>query len=144
MNIRKTFTVLAFVVALIMLPVARADQSNEATKVTFSQPVQIPGRVLPAGTYWFMLPNDNTLHDQVRIYNSDRTIFYATVISVTAQRLQPTDKTTFTLTAREPKQPEAIIYWFYPGSTTGHEFLYPAKMWKELAKNKQVTVDAGD
>jgi hypothetical protein len=112
--------------------------------VTFNQPVQISGGVLPAGTYWFMLPKDNTPHDQVRIYNSDRTIFYATVITVAAQRLQPTDKTTFTFAVREPKQPEAIIYWFYPDSTTGHELLYPSKMWKELAKNKQVTVDAGD
>jgi len=144
MNIRKTFAVLVFVLALIMLPIARADQSNEATKVTFSQPVQIPARVLPAGTYWFMRPNDNTQHDQVRIYNSDRTIFYATVITVAAQRLQPSDKTTFTFAVRESTQPQAIIDWFYPGSTTGHEFVYPAKMWKELAKNKQVTVDAGD
>jgi Protein of unknown function (DUF2911) len=144
MNIRKTFTVLAFVVALVTLPVVRAGQSNEATRVTFNQPVQIPGRVLPAGTYWLMLPNDHTLHDQVRVYNSDRTIFYATVITVAAQRLQPTDTTTLTFVVRESTQPEAILYWFYPGSTTGHEFLYPAKMWKELAKNKQVTVDAGD
>jgi hypothetical protein len=36
-------------------------------------------------------------------------IFYATVITVAAQRLQPTDKTTFTFAVGEPKQPEAII-----------------------------------
>ena len=145
MNIQEAVAILAFVVALvIMLPVARADQSNEATKVTFNQPVQIPGRILPAGTYWFVLPNDNTQHYQVRIYNSDRTVFYATVLTIGAERLQPTDKTAITFAVREPGQPEAIVNWFYPGSTIGHEFLYPAKTWKELAKNKKVTIDAAD
>ncbi len=145
MNIQEAVAILAFVVAqVITLPVARADESNEATQVTFNQPVQIPGRILPAGTYWFVLPNDNTQHYQVRIYNSDRTVFYATVLTIGAERLQPTDKTAITFAVREPGQPEAIVYWFYPGSTIGHEFLYPAKTWKELAKNKKVTIDAAD
>jgi len=145
MNIQKAFTILAVVVALaIMLSAARADESNQATKVTFNQPVQIPGRVLPAGTYWFILPNDTTQHYQVRIYNSDRRIFYATVYTITAERLQPTDKTAFTFAVRGSAQPQAIVSWFYPGSTIGHEFLYPKQLWKELAKSKQVTIAAGD
>ena len=34
----------------VLFPAARADQSNQATKFTLSQPVQIPVPVLPAGT----------------------------------------------------------------------------------------------
>ena len=76
----RNFASLALLVAfLILLPAARADQANQATKVTFSQAVQIPGRVLPAGTYWFMLPEEVNEHYQVRIYNADRTMIYATV-----------------------------------------------------------------
>ena len=41
--------------SLLMLPVARGTEENQATKLTFNQPVEIPGHVLPAGTYWFVV-----------------------------------------------------------------------------------------
>jgi hypothetical protein len=141
---RKLSTIVLLLAFLMILPGARADESNQATKVTFNQAVQIPGRVLPAGTYWFILPQDATDHNQVRIYNSDRTIFYGTVITINAERLQPTDKSAFTFAAHDPAQPQALVSWFYPGETIGHEFLYPKQLSKELAKAKQVTIVAGD
>ncbi len=47
---RKVFTV-GLALAFLMLPVTRASEEDQATKLTFSESVQIPGRVLPAGTY---------------------------------------------------------------------------------------------
>jgi hypothetical protein len=35
------------------------------------------------------------------------------------------------------------VTWFYPGETTGHEFLYPKPIQQELASAKIVTVVAG-
>jgi hypothetical protein len=141
----RRFATVAFLLGLLMvLPAARADEMNQATKVTFSQSVQIPGRVLPAGTYWFILPENVNEHDQVRIYSSDRTVFYGVFLAAGAERLQPTDTTTFTFTERSSGQPQAIVSWFYPGRTDGHEFLYDKHTQKDLAKNKQVTVAAGD
>jgi hypothetical protein len=140
-NFARLASLLAF---LIVLPAARADQANQATKVTFNQAVQIPGRVLPAGTYWFTLPEDVNLHHQVRIFNSDRTMLYATVFTNDAQRAQTTGHSAFTFAERGSWQPQAILTWFYPGSTTGHEFLYPQRVQKELAKDKHDTVVAGD
>jgi hypothetical protein len=141
----RNFASLALLVAfLILLPAARADQANQATKVTFSQAVQIPGRVLPAGTYWFMLPEEVNEHYQVRIYNADRTMIYATVLTNNTQRAQPTGHSAFTFAVRGSSQPQAIVTWFYPGDTTGHEFLYPKQVEQELAKDKHDTVIAGD
>jgi hypothetical protein len=143
--IAKSLIAVMFLLGFVtVLPSARADEANQATEVTFSQPVQIPGRVLPAGTYWFILPQDVTDHNQVRIYNADRTIFYGTVITINAERVHPTEHTVFTLAERSSEQPEAIVKWFYPGETIGHEFLYKKQLEKELAKDKQDTVDAGD
>jgi hypothetical protein len=143
--IAKSFSAVVFLLAfLIVLPSARADQSDQATKVTFSQTVQIPGRVLPAGTYWFILPNNATDNYQVRIYNADRTVYYGTVLTINAQRLQVTDKSAFTFATHDSAKPKALVTWFYPGETIGHEFLYPKQVSKELAKAKQVTVVAGD
>jgi len=74
---RKAFAVLGLALAsLIVLPHAHASDFDEATKVTFSQAVQIPGRVLPAGTYWFM---SDTVPGVVRVFNQDRSKCYATL-----------------------------------------------------------------
>jgi hypothetical protein len=141
---RKFSTIVLLLAFLMILPGVRADESNQATKVTFTQAVQLPGRVLPAGTYWFILPQNINDHNQVRIYNADRTIFYGTVITINAERVQVTDKSAFTFTAHDSTQPQALVSWFYPGETIGHEFLYPKRVSQELAKAKQVTVVAGD
>jgi hypothetical protein len=143
-SIAASFITMLFLLAvLIVLPVAHADQSNHETIVTFSQPVQIPGRVLPAGTYVFVLPDEANDHFQVRVFNADRTSLIATLLTVSAERPRPADHTVFGLAERGSSQPEAIVTWFYPGETTGHEFLYPKPIQQELASAKIVTVVAG-
>jgi hypothetical protein len=145
MNIKRAFTILGFLLAFaIMLPVAQADEADQAIKVTFSQPVQIPGRVLPAGTYVFLLADDPAEHFGVRIFSADRTTLYGTLITIDTERPHSTDNTAFTFAQRGSAEPQAIVSWFYPNSTTGHEFLYPKQERKELAKEKQVIVIAGD
>jgi hypothetical protein len=145
MNIKKAFITIGLLLTFaVMLPVAQADEANQATKLTFNQPVQIPGRVLPAGTYWFVLPAELSEHYLVRIFGSDRTTLYATIVTIDAERLQPTGKTAVTLAQRGPAEPQAMVSWFYPGNTIGHEFLYPKQVRKELAKDKQNTIVAGD
>jgi hypothetical protein len=67
----------------------------------------------------------------------------ATLLTISAERSKPTDNTVFGLAERGSAQPEAIVTWFYPGETVGHEFLYPKQMQQELASGKQLTVVAG-
>ena len=128
---------------LAVLPAARADETNQETKVTFSQAVQISGHVLPAGTYLFVLPNDINQHQVVRIFSSDGIKLYATILTANVERSQPTDNTAFTLAERGSALPEAIVTWFYPGNTIGHEFLYGKQERKELGKDHQTTIVAG-
>ena len=143
-TIVASFVSILFLLAvLIVLPVAHADQGNQETRVTFSQPVQIPGRVLPAGTYVFVLPEEAYDHFQVRIFNADRSMLMATLLTVSAERSKATGTTEFGLAERGNAQPEAIVTWFYPGETTGHEFVYQKPLRQELASAKQVTVVAG-
>jgi hypothetical protein len=49
----------------------RADESNQAIEVKFSQSVQVPGQVLPAGTYWFVMADTGDLQT-VQILSDDR------------------------------------------------------------------------
>jgi hypothetical protein len=141
--VKSIVTILFVLAVVIVLPVVHADQGNQETRVTFSQPVQIPGRVLPAGTYVFELPEDANDHFQVRIFNADRSMLVATLLTISAERSKVTDNTVFGFAERGSAQPEAIVTWFYPGETTGHEFVYPKQIQQELASAKQVTVVAG-
>ena len=142
MNTRKTFVTLGLLLAFaIILPVARADEFDQATKITFNQPVQIPGRVLPAGTYWFMVADFNS-PDIVQVFNSDRSMLYATVFTNNTESLTTTDNTAITFAEREPMQPETILSWFYPGRTSGHQFVYSHMEEQELAQVKHHTVMA--
>ena len=59
MKVFKTaLTLLAAILVLAMFVArARASGWDELTRVTFNNPVQVPGnRVLEPGTYWLMLP----------------------------------------------------------------------------------------
>ena len=144
MKTRKTISFLGLLLAFaIILPAARADEYDQASQLTFSQPVQIPGRVLPAGTYWFVLADTSIANRNIiHIFNSDRSMLYATVSTITAERAQSSDHTALTFAERDSTQPSAILDWFYPGRKTGHEFLYAAQDENELASAKHQTVVA--
>jgi hypothetical protein len=144
MKILNSVVALAVMLAFISLvPLARADEWDQATKLTFSQPVQVPGRVLPAGTYWFVLIDHGSDLNVVQIFNSDRSKLVTTVLTNASERLKPTDNTAITLAERGKTQPEAIVDWFYPGRITGHEFVYPTRHeMEELTSAEHQTIEA--
>src|ERR1700758_1740341 len=100
------------------LPMARADEWNQQTKLSFSQPVEIPGGVLPAGTYWLKLA-DTQSRNVVDIYSSDWSKDYATLVTVPEYRLQSNDHTEVEFAERPHDKPEALLTWYYPGMLTG-------------------------
>jgi hypothetical protein len=139
MTTKKMFITLGLALAsVIMSPGARASEQDQATKLTFNKSVQIPGHVLPAGTYWFVLANVNA-RNIVQVFNSDRSTLYATILTIDADRPETTDKTAITF-AERGMQPETIVFWFYPGSSYSHQFLYSQPEEQELAQAKQRTV----
>ena len=121
-------------------PIARADDHDKKTTVTFSGPVEIPPvyitgmRVLPAGTYVFKLVNSSSNRHIVQIFNKDQTKIYATVLAIPNYRLVPKDRTVITFNEGAKGAPEAIRAWFYPGANWGEEFVYPKAKAVELAK----------
>ena len=140
----RSFVTVTFLLAfLIVLPVVRADEWNQATLFTFSEPVQIPGRVLPAGTYLFELVNSFN-HEIVRISNADRTNVIAVIQARPTQQKGLSGKSAIVLAERGASQPEAIVAWSYPGRVEGHQFLYPKQVQEEVAKDKQDTIVFGD
>lgn len=119
------FAGLAFLMANFT-SAAKADEWNKATKVTFADSVQVPGKVLPAGTYYFKLLNNPGDRHIVQIFNEDRSSLVTTIFAVPSTRIEPAGKTVITFAERPADQPEALEAWFYPGDTVGQEFVYPA------------------
>jgi hypothetical protein len=141
--VAKRFATLAFLFAfLAVLPAVRADERDQATRFTFSQPVQIPGRVLPAGTYTFEIVNGFN-PELVRISNADRTNVIALIQAIpSAQGFS--GNAAIILAERQESQPAAIIAWSYPGRLEGHQFVYPKQVQSELAKVKRERIVFGD
>jgi hypothetical protein len=122
------------------MPSAGADESDHKTIVTFSGPVEIPGKALPAGTYVFKLLDSTGSRDIVQIFDKDEKKLIATLLAVPDYRMKPSDKPIITFEERPAGTPEAIKAWYYPGDNYGEQFVYPHKRAVELAKNTNQNV----
>jgi len=120
---------------------ARADEWNKETKITFSQPVDIAGHVLVAGTYLFKMADANDRHI-VQIFSADGKKVIATVMTIPDYRLKATNQTVIKFRETPAGSPEAVRAWFYPGRTIGEEFIYPKHRARELARIAKVVVPA--
>jgi LPXTG-motif cell wall-anchored protein len=130
----------AAVIATAFSPSVKADDWNQKTVITFSQPVETPGvhmkgwAVLPAGTYVFKLLGSQSDRHIVQIFNQDETVVYATVLAIPNYRLRATSKTVLTFRETPPGEPDVLRAWFYPGKNFGEEFVYPKERAIALAK----------
>jgi hypothetical protein len=125
-----------------VLPSAQADTWNKKTVVTFSQAVEVPGRVLPAGTYTFQLLDSPSDRHIVQIFNADGSQIIATILAINNYRLEPTGDTVMKFNERPGDSPEALRAWFYPGDNFGQEFVYPKVRAIQLAQTTKVIVPA--
>jgi hypothetical protein len=107
-----------------LAPGARADQWDKKTVVTFSDAVEIPGQVLPAGTYLFKLANLVSERHIVQVWNADENQLLATILTIPNTRFETPDRSIFQLEERPGDSPLALKVWFYPGNNEGEEFLY--------------------
>ena len=123
------------VMTVMTLPTTvMADEWNKATKITFNEPVEVPGMVLEPGTYWFTLADSDSDRNIVEIWDADRTHLIKTILAIPDYRLKPTGKTVVHFEERPSDAPEAIHSWFYPGDNYGEEFVYPKSRATQLAK----------
>ena len=139
------FNKIAFVVAAVLSAIlfaevyAHAAEADQSTKLTFSKPIEIPGQILPAGTYLFKLA-DTGNRNVVQVFNGDGSRLYGTLETIATERRDPTDDVAVTLAEQPNGRPDALMKWFYPGDTTGHEFLYPRQEEQQLAQYRQQTI----
>ncbi len=127
---------------LMSAAAVRADEWDKRMVLTFNQPFEIPGHVLPAGTYVFKLANSANDRHIVHVFNADESQIIATVMAIPRYRATPTDERIITFSEVPPGSPEIIRGWFYPGSNLGQEFVYWKPRATELAKVAKAAVPA--
>jgi len=110
---------------IALAPSAKADDWDKRTVVTFRDPVEIPGKVLPAGTYVIRLVDSQSDRDIVQFLDKTETRVYNTVLAIPDYREEPASHTVITFEERSAGSPQAIKTWFYPGDLWGDEFVYP-------------------
>lgn len=119
--------VLAFCNVLLcatFAPGARADQWDKKTIVTFGEDVEIPGQILPAGTYVFRLADNLTDRHIVQIWTADQSQILATIMTIPNTRLESRSRSVFEFDERPTGTPMALKAWLHPGDTTGEELVY--------------------
>jgi hypothetical protein len=135
-SIRKVVLACTFAAAA-MLPLTASAQSglpNQDTFFTFSQPVELPDKTLPAGRYLFVLADGATNRHVVRVMSPDRKTLHATLLAIPNYTLaKPSDEPQVRFMEGPETGPQAVKVWFYPGRTVGHEFIYPRAQAMRLA-----------
>jgi hypothetical protein len=115
---------------------AKADEWDKKMVLSFSQPVQVPGKVLQPGKYVFRLGDSSSNRNIVQIFSVNergRQDFVSTILAVPDFRLKTPEKPIVQFAERHIGDPEAIKSWFYPGDNYGWHFVYPKSEQLEAA-----------
>jgi hypothetical protein len=98
---------------------------RRTTYFTFSRAVQLPGVVLPAGTYIFEVANHNGDGDIVRVLTRDRSRVHLMRFTRPIYRQPARDmKATITLGESLAGNPPPVKAWYAESEIRGREFLY--------------------
>ncbi len=109
----------------VSAPLKADSLSDSKAMVTFDRPVEVPGKVLPPGSYMFKSLQNSEL---VQVFSADEKQLFATVIVVPEDRpAQDADIDCFVQLARtRADAPQEVEGFFLPGRATGFQFVYPA------------------
>ncbi len=129
---RVLFSSLALLAAAGFTTSARADQWDKKTIMTVNEAIQVPNKVLEAGTYVFKLADSPADRHIVQIFTQDEKHLVTTILAIPNYRLQPKGKTEFAFWETPAGQPRALRAWFYPGDNFGQEFAYSATMSSQI------------
>ena len=146
---RQCLLITTLIIASVA-PGLRAQDSaavKRLTILTFAEPVQLPGKTLPAGKYRFEIANTETTSNAVKVSSENGETAYGIFLTTpsTLPQRDLKDQDTLLMFAERPAgQPQAAREWFYPGRSIGVEFVYPKDQAATIAKANKTSVAASD
>jgi hypothetical protein len=130
---------IALLGVMLSAPQAQADVWNEKTELTFTEPIIIPGATLQPGAYVFRLSESSATRNLVRVYNTDGMELVTIAQAVPMRRNERVGDTILKFNPTDRGMP-ALKGWFYPGQTTGHEFIYSEEQARQIAERSKTVV----
>jgi hypothetical protein len=121
----KKIVAAIFCSIFLLCSAAMADARNKKTILTFHEAIELPGVVLPPGTYVFKVADFN-YRNVVQVYTADESKILATILAISAERERTTDRTSLRFGERRNISEDQLRTWFYPQEKTGRE-LIPTK-----------------
>ena len=141
MNSIRKVALACMTAAMVTIAVNAGAQgpANQDTFFTFSQAVELPKTTLPAGTYFFQLMDSPSNRHIVKVMSQDRKQIFATLMAIPYYSTdRPSDDPQVRFlevpAANGVAASNAIKIWFYPGTSTGHEFIWPRDKALALAR----------
>ena len=139
---KKSIILLATAAILLSLSVgsrAKGDDWDKKTIVTFDQDVEIPGQVLPAGTYVFKLFRSNSERFIVQVWDQDESRLPATLMTIGDSYPNPSGKAYFVLDTSGTGEgyPPAVVSWFFAGTDEGRDFIYSGYSTTRMLDNQE-------
>ena len=126
-NRESSVTACCVVLGFVAAASVRAWNPADRARLTFSQPVSLPGVSLAAGTYVFEVANPDSGRDVVRVRAKEdyRQVYF---VGFTHRIDRPKNlRADRPILLGEPGAGMAapILAWFPEGAVTGREFVYP-------------------
>jgi hypothetical protein len=101
---------------------------DRKTTIKINAPWQVPGKILPPGTYVLRLLKSGhgggATRTVVQVFSQDEKKVLATALGLTAYRTTSADESIFRFYEAERGTPEKLHTWFYPSFASGIEFVY--------------------
>jgi hypothetical protein len=123
-----------------LIPKAKAGEWDWKSVVTFGQPVEIPGVVLPAGIYVFNFLGSTAARNLIEVRSQDEQKLCATIEAIPDYHWNASGETSIVYEERKAGAPHAIKEWYFPDRRYGHEFVYPETGTLELGKDNEPKV----
>jgi hypothetical protein len=134
MRVTRSIAAVACGALLLAAPATAQTTADRVTVVTFSGPVSIPGKTLPAGSYTFRLADSPGDRHIVQIFDRDQSQILATLLAVPAERTEVEGNPVITFKETPADRPPAVHYWYYAGERAGNEFVYPKSQAMMIAR----------
>jgi len=124
MSVLKIHLLVLFALAALVLAAPQAASAQglvTGTLANFDQAVEIPGHVLPAGTYAFVDRGNSV----VQVWDKYQTKLLATLITNAAVQSQfVEERQEFEFAKSNPDSPMELKAWFQGSGSLGREFIY--------------------
>lgn len=124
--LRKVISVCLFaVLAVCTSTSANGETLDRRTYFTFNQPVALPGMTLPAGTYMFRLVDPMSSRRVVQVLDATGKKSYGLLMSMPTMADMVPSRPEVRFTETKAGVPHAVHAWWYPGESTGRQFIFP-------------------